>query len=246
MKISIIKILSVALIPALWLLLKYCFDISNRFLPGPNEVFYAMADIEPSIFYHALFTVSRLCVGFVGGTFFGIAVGLFFFKYLTLEKLFSPSVHALRAVPAAASVPFFILWFGFSEFGRYLLIFMAVSLNVAVASYQILKNHSRAHLAFFKSFNIEIGGLPFRYSLPRIVQDLLPTLRYSLSLSIGAVTVSELLGAQVGLGYILQIGRATFSLSLMFLAIMAIGLIAAFADKALQLVWNRIVYWRNI
>jgi ABC-type nitrate/sulfonate/bicarbonate transport system permease component len=189
--------------------------------------------------------VTRLLVGFIGGTIAGIALGMFFARKPALDAFFSPSVHALRAVPAAAAVPFFLLWFGFAEFGRYLIVFLAVGLNVAVASRQILARHSRAHLSFFASFGVDPGALALRYSLPRIIEEILPTLRFSLALSIGAVAVSELLGAQVGLGYLLQTGRSTFSFHLMFLAIIVIGAIASMMDLCLRALWDRILYWKQ-
>ena len=157
-----------------------------------------------------------------------------------------PTLQSLRAVPAAATVPFFILWFGFSEFGRYLLVLTAVGFNIAVASSQILERISDVERAFFFSFALSPGGLLFRYALPKIVENLLPTLRFSLALSIGAVTVSELLGSQVGLGYLIQTSRSTFSLHVLFLAVILLGVLSAASDFLLVLVWRSVVFWRRV
>jgi ABC-type nitrate/sulfonate/bicarbonate transport system permease component len=155
-----------------------------------------------------------------------------------------PSIQSLRAVPAAAAVPFFLLWFGFSEWGRYLLVLMAVALNVAVAATQILGQHSNAHATFFASFGLKPGRLTIRYCLPRVLEDLLPTLRYSLALAVGAVTVSELLGSQIGLGYLIQTARLTFSLDLLFLVMISLGVLATLFDSGLQRLWDHLVFWR--
>jgi sulfonate transport system permease protein len=234
------------LIPCVWWGLKQYADIPDRFLPSLVAVLGAFTDLEPSLCVHTAATVTRLLVGFVGGTMVGVTIGILFSRFPTVDAFFSPSVHALRAVPAAASVPFFLMWFGFSEVGRYLIVLLAVGLNVAVASSQILTQHSLAHRTFFASFGLLPGAFPLRYSLPRVVEEILPTLRFSLALSIGAVTVSELLGSQFGLGYLLQTGRSTFSFHLMFLAIIVIGIVAAAADLLLRLIWQRIIYWRKI
>jgi ABC-type nitrate/sulfonate/bicarbonate transport system permease component len=233
------------LIPVVWWGLKAFANIPDFYLPSITSVFDAARTVEPNILYHAAATTVRLLIGFVGGTVLGIAIAVAFARWPRTDDFLSPSVHALRAVPAAATVPFFLLWFGFAETGRYLLVLLAVGLNVAIASHQILANHSRAHLTFFHSFELAPGSLPLRYSLPRIVQEILPTLRYSLALAVGAVTVSELLGAQVGLGYLIQSGRSTFSFNLMFLAMIAIGLIASGLDALLRIFWQRLVYWRS-
>ncbi|THD83209.1 MAG: ABC transporter permease subunit [Phenylobacterium sp.] len=234
----------VLLVPAFWVISKAFFRIPDIYLPSLQSVVEAAIDLKPGLPSHIEATSTRLLVGFIAGTSLGIAVGLFLASSRFASFLVSPTVHALRAVPATAAVPFFLMWFGFGEFGRYLIVLSAVGLNVAVASQQILSEHSRTHLTFFRSFGLSPGSFPLRYSLPRILEEILPTLRYSLALSIGAVAVSELLGAQVGLGYLLQTGRSTFAFNLMFLAIIVIGLLASIFDLALCLLWKRVVYWK--
>jgi ABC-type nitrate/sulfonate/bicarbonate transport system permease component len=171
------------LIPFLWWSLTQYANIPDRFLPSLKSVFNAAIDLEPNLGIHTAATITRLLVGFIGGTVVGIALGIFFSRFPAMDTFFSPSIQALRAIPAAASVPFFLMWFGFSEVGRYLIVFLAVGLNVAVASSQILMGRSLAHRTFFASFRLSPGAFPLSYSLPRIVEDILPTLRFSLALS---------------------------------------------------------------
>jgi len=213
--LSLVSIAGALLLPIAWWLIKDLAQISDRYLPSASAVAGAINDLDPSLLVHSGATITRLLVGFVGGTVFGIGIGILFSRYVYMDKFFSPSVHALRAVPAVATVPFFLLWFGFSETGRYLLVFLAVGLNVAVASRQILTHHSRAHLTFFRSYSLSPGSMPLKYSLPRVLEEILPTLRYSLSVAIGAVIVAELLGAQIGLARILHEWGRQFPLNLL-------------------------------
>jgi ABC-type nitrate/sulfonate/bicarbonate transport system permease component len=241
-----LTIIGALLVPFIWWLLKSFFGVSDRYLPSIAAVVSATGDLNPSLFVHISATLVRLIVGFTGGVLIGITIGISFSRWPSADAFFSPTVHALRAVPAAATVPFFLLWFGFSEIGRYVLVLVAVGLNVAVAARQILNHHSRAHRSFFKSFRLEPGALSLQYSLPRVIEEILPTLRFSLALSVGAVTVAELLGAQIGLGYLLQTGRSTFSFHLMFLAIIVIGAITSVLDFGLRMIWKRILFWKRL
>lgn len=232
------------LIPVAWWAIKAFGNIPDLYLPSITSVIDAAVTIKPNLAYHMAATTVRLLIGFIAGTALGIAIAILFARWPKADAFLSPSIHALRAVPAVATVPFFLLWFGFAEMGRYLLVLSAVGLNVAVAAHQILAAHTRAHMAFFQSFQLAPGSLPLRYSLPRILEEILPTLRYSLALAVGAVTVAELLGAQFGLGYLMQSGRSTFSFNLMFLAMIATGLIASVLDFLLRILWQQLVYWR--
>jgi len=162
-----------------------------------------------------------------------------------LFPLLMPTVHGLRAVPAVAAVPFFLLWFGFSELGRYLLVALGLGLNVMVACADVMERPSEVDVVIFKNFRLPRERLIFSYWLPRIAESLLPTLRFGLALALGLITVSEMLGAQYGLGYLMQTSRATFSLNVLFLCAFLLGLIATAADTGLRRVWPLVVTWRR-
>jgi ABC-type nitrate/sulfonate/bicarbonate transport system permease component len=232
-------------LPLFWWTMTGLVGVSARFIPPISSVLMAWSRVDPPIWVHASYTLSRLLIGFLVGTLFGFFIALLMASSARIHALMTPAIQSLRAVPAAACVPFFLLWFGFSEWGRYLLVVLAVAFNVAVAARQILEDHSSAHRAFFASFGILPGHLPLRYGLPKILEGILPTLRYSMALAIGAVTVSELLGSQVGLGYLIQTARLTFSLDLLFLAMIGLGALSAASDALLQATWSLVVFWKE-
>ena len=108
------RTVGVALLPLLW-----CRDRCGRsqrpIPPLDSAVISAWERIDPSIWIHAAFTASRLAIGFVLGTSLGIALALIMARWDQAEAALIPGIQSLRAIPAAAAVPFFLLWFGFSE-----------------------------------------------------------------------------------------------------------------------------------
>jgi ABC-type nitrate/sulfonate/bicarbonate transport system permease component len=242
----VIRTLGVALIPLLWLFLKHVVHVTDRYLPSVLSVFGSINDISPSIFVHLAYTVSRFAVGFLLGVGLGLALGLWLFKFSWLFDLLMPTIQATRAIPAIAIIPFFILWFGFSEFGRYLLIITGTSLNIGVATYQIVRAMPEKDLIMFKSFHVRPEKMIMRYGLPRVAEGILPTLRFSLSTAIGLIVASELLGSQVGLGYLIQTSQSTFSMHVVFLVTILLGIVNVTADWCLKSCWSRLVFWRNV
>ena len=239
-----IGVVGIFLIPIVWALLKYQVGVSDRYLPSFELVFDAIDDFKPSIWVHTLITLSRLIIGLILGILFGIALAVIVFKWRTLNKLLMPTIQALRSVPPIATVPFFILWFGFSEYGRYIMILVGIAFNLAIAAYQILNSNPSKYEVMFKSFNLRPQDLLFSYIIPRISEEILPTIRFSLSTAIGLVIVSELLGAQTGLGYLIQTSRSTYSLHVIFLAMIILGLINAGIDRLLIVLWHKLVFWK--
>jgi ABC-type nitrate/sulfonate/bicarbonate transport system permease component len=236
----------VFLIPLVWAALKVSHTVSDRLLPSPSAVLFAYRDISPNILIHCLSTATRLAVGFCVGVGLGVFLGIAANSGRVLGSLLLPSLQALRAVPATAAVPFFLLWFGFSETGRLLLVVGAVATNVAIASAQILARVPEKYQVFFRGFRCDGRRLIWRYAVPIVASNILPTLRFALALVIGAQVVSELLGAQVGLGYVLQNARSTFSLPALFLAMILLGLMTAGFDALICWLWRWLVYWERI
>jgi ABC-type nitrate/sulfonate/bicarbonate transport system permease component len=228
----------------LWLWVKYQFDVPDRYLPGIGSVLQAAVDIGPAWFGHIFATLSRTLIGFALGVFAGVGLSLALYR-VGLLSWFMPIVHGLRAVPAVAIVPFFLLWFGFSEVGRYLLVVLGLGLNIMVACADRLESPREADVLLFMNLNLPRNRKILAYWLPRVIEDLLPTLRFGVALALGVIVVSEMLGAQTGLGYLMQTARATFSLNVIFLAALALGVIAAILDLSLRLLWASIVTWRK-
>ncbi len=232
------------LVPAIWIVVKYFGLVSDRYLPAPDAVMRACWEIEPSVFYHLAFTAFRLVTGFIAGVAVGIFLGIVINKSKTLAKLLNPILDSMRSVPAIATVPFFLLWFGFSEHGKILLVLAGIAFNIAVATNQVLSEIPEKYQILFNSFGIAPNSMIKDYTLPRIIETLLPTVRFSLSTAIGVVIVSELLGSQVGLGYLMQTARSTFSMHVIFLATIMLGILNAIVDFAVTRLWGKALYWK--
>ena len=235
----------VGIAPAVWAL-------KRRLARSPTECsrhllrfFWQLEILSPALTDHLASTASRLVAGFVVGTLLGLGLGVLVSQSRSLAALTLPTLQSIRAIPAAAAVPFFLLWFGFSELGRILLVVVTVAANVAVAAAQIMSAIPDKYVVMLRSFPVGRLRQLRAFALPWVLSRILPTLRFSLALVVGAQAVSELLGAQIGLGYVIQSARSTFSLPALFLAVLLLGVLTAVADYALCTAWRRIVFWEH-
>ena len=149
----------------------------------------------------------------------------------------------MQNVPPLAVVPFFILWFGFSETGKCLIVFLAVAVNLAMYGVRTLVGLEPRYRIMMKSFQLSPGRALRILFIPHILSVCLPTVRYVLSVSVGLVLFSELLGAQLGLGYLIQTARSTFSMSLVFLVALLSTVLYVLFDATLVALWRRAFPW---
>ena len=172
----------------------------------------------------------------------GIAGGIAVYYSPYLNNLLNPAVQSLRSVPAVATVPFFLLWFGFEDLGKFVLVVLSIGLNVLVAAHQILQEMPDRYWVALVSFGHSPRSFPLTVSLKLVLERILPTLRTSLSIAFGAVLVSELLGSQEGLGYLINTSASTYSIHTIFLATIFIGMINVLLDRFLVVSWKWIAY----
>jgi sulfonate transport system permease protein len=233
------------LLPVVWIAVKYAFHVPERYLPSPVAVWGAYNDLDPSLWHHMVVTASRLAVGSFLGVTAGITIGILFSRWAAVGSLLLPSVQAMRAIPPVATVPFFLLWFGFSELGKILIIVCGIGFNLAVATLQAIRSTPERYQILFRSFSIRPGALPLSYSLPVALETVGPTIRFSIATAFGLVVVAELLGSQSGLGYLIQTSRSTFAMHTIFLAMFALGVLASASDWLFGTIWDRLIFWRS-
>jgi sulfonate transport system permease protein len=239
-----LRLVGVLIIPIIWIALKLVFNVSDRYLPSIGSVLDSFFTINPNIIVHFTWSLGRLVVGYVGGVAIGIILGLFLFKSRVLYELIYPGLQSLRSVPAAATVPFFLLWFGFDETGKFLLIFSGIAFNLSITTLEILYRIPEKYIIVFRSVKSKPEERLRYFALPFVLEKILPTLRFSLSTAIGLVVVSELLGSQVGLGYLIQTARTTFSMNVIFAAMILFGVMNFSADKLLVYFWKKLIFWK--
>jgi ABC-type nitrate/sulfonate/bicarbonate transport system permease component len=208
------------------------------------QVITSISDIENGYYYHAAITFLRFFSGTFLGIVFGMVLGIFMYKYHVLHLLVEPFLQSIRAVPAVAFIPFFLLWFGFSDIGKIILILVAIGVNIAYASYQILRQKDEKYQIALDSMRISQRNTPFFLLLALIAEKLLPTLRFSLVISIATIVTMEMLGSQSGLGYLIQNAQATFNLGLIMFSIIVLSLFSTIMDMMIIKLWKYIVYWK--
>lgn len=108
----------------LWQLVGSFELISKTVLPAPFDILITCRDLTVSgeLFTHLGISIQRAALGFCLGAGLGLLLGLVIGFSKIAEDYLDPSLQMLRTVPHLAVTPLFILWFGFDELSKVLLI----------------------------------------------------------------------------------------------------------------------------
>ncbi|WP_339262145.1 ABC transporter permease [Solibacillus sp. FSL W7-1472] len=217
------------------------------FLPPPTLVVadgYALAQtgmLTSSIISSTL----RIIVGFSIGVMAAIAMGVVMVRFKFVETWIAPIINLVGPIPALALLPLFIIWFGIGEFPKVLLIAWSTFIPVLVYTLDGLKSVNSTLVRSALSLGASQKQIFTRVIIPSAIPSILVGVEVSLGLSFSALVVSEMMGAESGLGYIIVDARNYFKISNMFVAIVLIGIEYSLFAYLLRKFKNRILFWRK-
>jgi NitT/TauT family transport system permease protein len=183
---------------------------------------------------HVGASLSRLIVGLTIGVPVGAVVGCAMGRWATVDAILGPFVRFFNSIPALALVPFSLLWFGVTEFSRYVLLFYTIALTVLLSARQGVRTVPVIHLKAASSLGVS-GTIAFlRIVMPSCFPAILAGTRTAIGLGVMVIVAAEMLGAESGLGYLIMQARSHFNIGHMLVGVIGLGILSLTLDRAFQ------------
>jgi ABC-type nitrate/sulfonate/bicarbonate transport system permease component len=211
--------------------------------PSPRMVLDAAVRLQDIIGFDVLVTLARVACGFCAGTLLGIGLGLAMSYNRKVLYFFDPLVESMRPVPVIAMIPFFLMWFGIDELGKFLLITLGVFAILVVSTVEAVRNVPSKYLLAAQTLGASKAQRFRTIIIPAIIPELIGPLRVATALSFTLVVAAEFMGAQAGIGYRILEARRMFNTDVILLGVTVIGIMAGLADLLIRWTTTRITRW---
>ncbi len=229
-------IVPIALLVA-WQLIVMLHLIPAYRLPSPLSVLNAGVDLSNRglLGIDVAISTQRVLIGFTIGSTVGLivaaVVGLSGFG----SRLLSPTLGAIRAVPSLAWVPLLGLYLGINEDSKVVLIAIGAFFPVYTTVSGALRHVNPQLVEAGRAYGF--GGLRLLrlVQLPAVVPSVISGLRLALAQSWLFLVAGELLGASLGLGYLLVDSQQTGRIDRLFLTIILLGVLGKATDALIGL-----------
>jgi sulfonate transport system permease protein len=231
---------------ALWIVSTGSGSAPDALLVPPGRVWVALVGlIENGELLDSLgVSLRRLLSGFISGSVLGLVFGVLIALFRPLDEAASPTFQFIRQIPSVVFIPVFILLFGVQELFKIAIVAKAAFFPVALAVYDAIRNLSVRHLEVASVYRLTHSQLVWNVMLPATVPSLLSGLRISLSRSWLLLVAAELLAADSGIGYMMQMGRQMFRIDLVMVGVLLTGTIGFLIDQSFRVAEKRLVRWR--
>ncbi len=221
----------------IWQLVIQLTDLPAFILPSPADVGmrFARALSDGSLLRHTSVTLAEVLLGLLSGSAAATMLGYLLAKSRLFERILAPYLVASQAVPVVAIAPLLVIWFGPGIFSKVLICALIVFFPVLVNTVVGVRDVPAALRDLMHSLRASRWQTLRYLEIPAALPVFLGGLRIGAALSVIGAVVGEFVGADKGLGFLINIGRGQYDTALVFVAI--------FALVALALVLYGVVAW---
>lgn len=233
--VLVIVILWEALIPAL--------GVSRFMVARPSEIAESLGSFTDLFLSSAIVTSGEILWGFLLSVVVGVGIAVLLTWFAPLEQAVLPLVIALQIVPKVALAPLLILWFGFGDLPKIILImliaFFPITLNMRVG----LSSVSPDLLLLMRSVGASKFQVLTRIRIPTSLPYLFAGLRIAVTFSVIGAVVAEFAGANQGLGFLIQYASTQLDTPLLFGGLVVISVVGFVFYYGLAVVERIVNHW---
>lgn len=209
------------------------------YLPSPDSI---VASYRAQLTWGVLSTTARTVIGYLAGVTLAYSAHMVCLS-VGLGRHLDAQLTGARAVPVIAVLPLFIIWFGFREVGRLLVVTMATSAFFIAPLHETYSILPRQWAMLKMQVPMAFPRYYLSIVVPGTLAGLAAAFRVSLAIAFTISIASEYSGAQVGIGKFLDSARITFNVPAIFLALFVCSAIGIGLDRFLMFLYRRGVPW---
>ncbi len=229
----------------LWEYLPGWLGVPQFVLPPLSQVVAEGARIWEGerLLWHAGITAAEVVIGFALGSLLGAVIGYALGISPRIEAILSPYLLALQIAPKVAFAPLFVMWLGYTIYPKILVAVLIVFFPVLINVLSAMRAMDGDLINLARSFSATRFQVFRMVEFPTTLPPLFSGLRIASTLAVIGVVVGELVGGNMGLGYLLVFFEGQGNTSGVFVVIGALTVIGILAYYAVVLAEKRVLHY---
>ena len=193
---------------------------------------------------NAVASISRGAAGLGLAIALGSLIGILMAWYKPIRIGVNPVVQFFYPMPKSALIPVMVLWLGFGDASKVVLIFVGCLLPVTLSAFNGARGTEEVLIWSARSLGASRARVLWEVVVPSALPELLSGIRTALALSFVLLVSSELIVARQGLGYMIGWLGDGGAYDAMFAVVLTVALLGFAADRGYLMLTRRILAWR--
>ena len=180
------------------------------YLPPPSAIWDAALNTMSLLTRHTLATLRVTGLGLTIALLLGVPTGYFMGKSLAGERLLSPFIVALQAVPTIIIAPLLTAWLGFGLAPRLVVTTLISIFPIIISTMVGVREVGKRYREVFETIGAKPWAVFTQLEFPGALPVVLGGLRLAVSLALIGAVVSEFVFLGSGLGFFTNAERLNF------------------------------------
>lgn len=243
----VLRIVSILTFIALWKLITLTNWASPISLPAPEATITALHGefVSGYLVRDIVDSLRRVLSGFAIGSIIGLLMGIMIAANRWADGIISPIADLLRPIPPLAWVPLAIIWLGLGDPPAIFLVAIGAFFPMLTAGASGIRSQDPRYLEHARLLGLSRTQQIVSVMIPQALPEIFSGLRTALGISWMIVVAAELVGAQSGLGYMIQINRAMLRTDAVLGGMLVIGLIGLLLTGVMGLIERAAIPWKR-
>src|SRR5580698_2722886 len=221
---------------------------AGRF-PSPADFWFSLVQITTrgyaggELFTHALHSLMLVTLGFLVAVATGVPLGLWMGWSRRAEAAINPVFLIIRPIPPLAWIPLAILWLGLGDAAKIMVIWFAAFVPSVINTFSGVRNIERPLLEAATMLGTPRWRFVTEVLAPAAAPMIFTGLRLSLQAAWTTLVAAELVGALVGLGFVLNVAQQDIYPGMILVGMLTVGALGFATTWVLGRVEARALAW---
>jgi len=242
--IGLTALLFVATIAA-WEAVVRVFQIPVFVLPAPTQVGMALYRGLASGVYldHLKYTLLETLLGFIVGSALGFFLGTAVAMNRYVEFFFYPYIVMFQSLPKVALAPLIVVWFGLGLTSKVINAALVAFFPLLVNTMVGLKSADEDRVSLMRSLAASNQQIFWMLRLPNALPFVMAGLDVAMIFALIGAIVAEFVGAQRGLGMLIQSMNFNMDVSGQFSILLILSVVGLLLNRGVMMIRKRVLFW---
>lgn len=221
------------------------FGIREFILPAPSAIWAATFSVWPTVLNHTLSTLTTVLLGFAASVVVSLPLAMLIASSRAVSAAIYPLLVVTQSIPKVALAPILLIALGANETPRVIVTFLVAFFPLVVATVAGLLATPPELVELGRACRAGRIQELLRIRLPFAVPFVFGGLKVAAALSVVGAVVAEFVGADAGLGYLIQTSMAFFRTPLAFSAVVILALMGIVLFQAVSIIERILFPWSS-
>jgi len=222
---AVLPTLGVIVAIGLWWLACVLFHLDPFFVPSPADVVGKFLTIPRYLLDQTWVTVQRVLIGFAIAVTAGLVIAVLLAASRTVERMAMPVLAAVNAIPKVAIAPLLLVWLGFGDQPKIVMVVLVSFFPVIVSTMAGLSSTPADLRELARSLKATWWQTFVKVRLTWALPQVFVGLKVATPLAIIGAVIGEVVNPDHGLGSVIAGSSASSDTALAFVALVLLAVI---------------------